>query len=285
MKKIYLGILITFGLALSAQGQKLPTIGMVFDFSVGDEFHYNHSAGSYGWWGFHASGSSRDKILDVQFSSDSNDVTYSIFREGYMSYYLNWDGTLDTTFFYSETLTETYSNLSSSMYYYNSEFTIDTIHYVSEPLCGVEIYGNACGPPDCGWGFLKKEWGIGLGKTWDQSSDGEGGGTLDSLSYYKKNGIECGTRVEVLVAINEIDIPENVEVFPTVFADRVWIRSDRSQSMYFSLYSISGKEVFSTQLNSDMSDVDLNFLDSGSYLFSIRNEKSVKVKSGIIIKE
>ena len=65
MKKIYLGILITFGLAISAHGQELPTIGEVFDFSIGDEFHYNHSAGSFGWWGTSGSGSSIDKILDV----------------------------------------------------------------------------------------------------------------------------------------------------------------------------------------------------------------------------
>lgn len=160
MKKMIPSTLIVLVSFIGLSAQNLPTIGEVYDFNVGDEFRYEFSQWNTDYYSH--------KVINVDFTPDSSEVTYTFYREGTT---VDWYG--DTYPIGPDTVMEIYSNLDSSLHTffdgwypwstYGSPF--DTINHISEDLCGVEVFGVP--EHSIGYGlWMAMEWGIGLGTTY-----------------------------------------------------------------------------------------------------------------------
>lgn len=259
------------------KSQELPTIGEVFDFQIGDEFHYDNG---YDLWG--GSCSSKEIIIDVLYALDSNEVTYNVSREFYQS---TWWDSINSIPYFIDTISIEYTNLDSSMFYYDDVFLQDTVHYFDDNLCASEIYGaHYFGDGPEGQFTIIREWGIGIGCTYKTSSSWTGS-TLKFLMYYLKDGEECGSPIMTSVGIESRLNPTNISVFPTLFTDFVTIESDNKDDLTIQVYSLSGHEILTKRLTSSSSQLDLSFVPSGSYIYVIRNAKDNQViKTGKIIK-
>jgi len=273
MRKLYFGLLICLAISLNVKGQDLPTIGEVFDFQIGDEYHY---VSSYGWWG---SSYTINKINDVNYSLDSSDVIYSIFSYSYMGWILD-----SSAIFEADTFLITYTNLDSSLFYFDELFEHDTLHYFDDNFCGSEIYGAVYSSSGPWLDYTIREYGIGLGRTYFQNSSDTGTNST-GLVYYLKNGVECGSPIDISVGIDSPSNLVSISVFPTLFTNWVTIESEYQDELSVQVYSLVGHEILTKRLTSSSVQIDLGFVRSGTYIYVIRSRKDNHViKTGRIIK-
>lgn len=277
VKKLIIIPLIILNTSLSVLGQELPTIGEVFDFNIGDEYHYQNEV----WYGL--SQKSRHIIIDVEYALDSTSVTYTKVIDGYD---YNLPG--DSTSFGPDTVLETYTNLDSSLY------SIDILlnqnyNFFDDDLCGVESIGAwaKTGPPV--GNPVTKIWAIGLGLTYHKEHQvppkAPGVVFKKELIYYIKDGEECGLSLILSVGDNSPRDLQNVVVFPTLFDDMITVESEYNDALIFRLYSVTGQEIINERINSASTQIDLSFVNSGSYIYLIQNDKNgITINSGILVK-
>jgi hypothetical protein len=275
MKKLTMFSMLFLIITLNAKSQELTTIGEVFNFNIEDEFHLRGPIGQ--WTSFITT---HEKIIDVNYSLDSNEVNYTIAREVYSTIF----GILDTIPYLIDTISIEYTNLNSSMFYYDDIFSQDTIHYFDDNLCGAEIYGanHTFDGPE-GIGVFERKWGIGIGLVRDYSAAWTGSSETE-LVYYIKNGVECNP-ANINVGIEPLLNPSSVSVFPTLFANKLTIESNYKDELTVSIYSLTGQELLNQQITSSSIQLDLGFVEAGTYIYLINREKDNHViKSGKIIK-
>lgn len=272
MRQIIILIIVFFTTTFPAKSQDLPSIGEVFDFQVDDEFHYFNSDWFWAYYGI-------TKIIDVDYNVDSSEVVYTSLRYSHEGWIID-----SSTLFEQDTIYLEYTNLDSSIYYYDEFFNYDTLYYLNDDLCGVNIfvaYYHIGGTfPESN----KREYSIGLGLTGNSSSS-DTGFSIGGLVYYKKNGVECGTPIDISVGIDSSVDLKGISVFPTLFKDIVTIESNNKDDLTIQVYSLSGHEILTKRLTSSSFQLDFSFVRSGSYIYVIRNAKGNQViKTGKIIK-
>lgn len=272
-----------FSSPVFSQPIQLPTIGEIFDFNVGDEFQTR----TEGDWG-DSSTMKRLIVLDKEMSSDNQSVEYTMQRS---SYYW-WDELV--SFSGPDTIYVQYNNLDSTLSHYDNIFEqygsnpdspfFDTLHYYSSDLCDAEVYRARYSEE---YDYDIKEWGIGLGETLDRSGYGPSGSSNNEteLVYYVKNGESCGTDRFAILSTEDWNA-QNLSVYPTIFEDFINVKSDHIFKLNISIYTIFGQLIFQSVVKGQSVQLQLNQLETGSYLYVIRdNEKNTRLKSGIIVKQ
>lgn len=272
MKKIISTTLLITSASLCAFGQNLPTIGEVYDFNIGDEFHTETTY----WLGTY---NTQLRIIDVEYALDNTEVTYTKALEGFIFY----DGQFLSG---PDTISETITNLDSSIFYLDDIiFNYDTLHFFSDSLCGAEIFGGNSVPGGKFLNHHEQEWGIGLGLTHSYHiTDVINATTGTDLIYYIKDGVECG--ISQTLGVN--DRPsnsQNISVYPSIFNDQFTVRAEQGYDFTFTVYSVYGQEILNEILSSTITQMNFDFVSPGNYIYVVRNRKNhAVIKSGHIIK-
>ena len=153
----------------SLQGQNLLTIGEVFDFEIGDEFHYAWNDGA-------TPGGDRSEVLWKYVSPNQDTVVYAISHNAYTVVQISIPpyGQIN---FSKWTDTVSYIYLDSSIAWYDYHFNLDSNIYIGNDSCGTGInaYDIVIGTfePD----YYKATYGRGLGRTRSYSYSTSSGAT------------------------------------------------------------------------------------------------------------
>ena len=266
------------------QAQELMTIGEVFDFEVGDEFH-SHSKMTQAM----ANGD-RMSITDKYYSANNDTVFYVEQHNTYWTE-LSWEGGEPHFIYHYNTSvkTKSYTNLSAPISDYDDGFLLNQQSYTSSQFCDSII--NKCSY-QVGPGFENDNYGRAYGKGLGMvsafhSSGMNGGVTLldDELFYYKKNGLTCGSPDLTGVNVESIAAKESgFSVFPNPTQSEIQlINKANSHPFEYCLMDGTGRTISVGKLSATEHTLQLANYKAGIYFLLIRfDNKSTTLK---VIKE
>ena len=258
-----------FSTILYSHAQDYSTWGEIYDYEVGDIFHYNEwASGSGGGY----DESTNIEIVEKTFSQDSNTVTYIEFVKR-----LYFDPGTPLHGEYSEyTDTISYDNL-------NSIFIADTI-YTSSAYNGRKIsYQNLSVPI---WTEEYRRYVDGCGFAFWYRDDKQLPAYVfeRKLKYYKKGDEEWGTPI-ILVDIDERKkVFEGVKTYPNPFTTSTTIEYELKEisNMQFTIYNVIGEVVYNAEDHirppgSHTVTWSPSHLPEGLYYGVLRSEEGVSV--------
>ena len=250
-----------------AQRVQLLTIGEVFNFEVGDEFHYK-----IGPAGLPPNGD-RVTITNKFLSSDLNSVTY--FRQhNYYSSSVDWS-TYPPTMVYNFSNfydTVTFSNLDQPITTYDNDLL--TEWFISNHC---DSLTNGCdlniGPAGFDNDNLKKEYGKGLGLIEHTlyAAQSQSFVIYNKLVFYRRGNNACGTADITKVTTEPIS---QVSVYPNPASNYLTISTDE-QNITFRIYSLTGKVMQEGDLVKGLNTVNIETLTSGIYIVNVISNQSV----------
>lgn len=256
--------LVTFVFVANVNLAQILTIGEIFDFEIGDEFH-SKSLDDV------PPNAIRKTIIDKQFSNDNTSVTYTIALDNYSSVLVFNPGPSLQYSFFADTVDVTYDYLDSLVTDEIQGFMYDTTIFVSDDLCGhlVNSYSYCIGDfePEC-W---ERAYAQGLGVTLDKYYwTGAGGQIGNSLFYYRKGNITCGVPDDTHVGITRIlDFP-SLNVFPNPAEEQALIRFPHPITGSLSLINSGGLLVREIPVSGSEFMLDREALPSGIYLLRLQ---------------
>ena len=281
MQKHILFILILI-VSFIGNGQSGWTIGDVFDFDVGDEFHFERTN--------QPTNAQRIKILNKYWTNNSQTVNYVQEND---NYYIvpDFSTSPSSSYYVFEYFIDTisYSNLGnpieSIFIPYDSTFhEYDTIIGNQSSLCNetfVENYvSTSIFEPD----MYSLKYSIGLGKIDDYYYEGgTGTGTSyyqTSMFYYQKDSISCGTRDNTTMSINEN--VANYNFYPNPTTGQIYLKTDVSHEV--SEIRISdqlGKIVYQSET---LNQINIEPLPKGVYYIQLTDSHGLISQPERIIK-
>jgi hypothetical protein len=278
-------------ISLCSYSQDLMTIGEVFDFNIGDKFHYRIPPESV------PPAIDRITIIGKFYSTSEDTVFYVRYHDSYWTE-VDWD-----TFppqllyhFYTETDTVNYTDLDSLISFYDTGFQCDTMYfecdtslYNSTEYCDRLINGYYVAVNEFEPEIYQKEYGKGIGWVWNyyySSSSLPPGVQWDSeLFYYQEDGIDCGTPDTMMVSTPELDSGGTlISIYPNPANDFIYLSlPDKIGVATFILTDLSGREILRESLNSPSADkFQVSSYHSGVYLGIIETFLGRKVVKLII---
>lgn len=197
----------------------LLTIGEVFDFEVGDQFHFRGEATGQ------PPNADRMTITDKYFSQDNDTVFYEREHSAYYTF-VDWSsgGPVLEYVFTTATDNVMYTNLDAPISTLDSMFLVN-VNVIHSPdyQCNTLINRSniSVGPGGFPADNYIKEYGKGLGLTWNYFYSGEGQTTFlnDKLFYYKKGDTTCG--VPDVVATGGFKPESSVIIYPNPATDYI----------------------------------------------------------------
>lgn len=267
---IYTFLLSTFIFGLKVQAQRILTIGEVYDFDIGDEFHYENHAFGYP----PPSGTNKiitNKWLDPLFYT----VRYEVKSIHYKPFWVGLS-TLEYNV-WSTTDTVVYTHLNDSCFtFFQFSFPVDYFYYYDSAntwVCGWQYSPNPMFEPNYYWSIF----GEGIGKvdygeasTSNQEVDGQW------LVYYSKTNKTWGKPREVPTSIQDV-IVEHIKVFPNPFMDYINV-SVAQESGIIRIYNLMGKVVLNVPILSKVNEIDMTKLPRGIYIIKIESDSEMFCK-------
>jgi hypothetical protein len=272
----------------------------VFDFNVGDEFHYLEDASHYLPGGFYKK-IDRIIIADKFYSENSDTVYYRRSINGYTEnlvptppgseYPFEWK-----YYFHSYEDQVSYTDLDSSILSlilkdhfnflneieWNEWFLSDTLIYQSEEFCNYQINGYRLSYFD----EDLVECGKGLGIVQISKSREECMCDVKNLKliYFNKGTDSCGVADNRTNTGNiSLTVNSSFHIYPNPVVNYPDIESpDELTGGIISVYDISGNILLCTKINSSKCSIDLSELSSGLYFIKIID--AISIKSFRIIK-
>ena len=262
----------------------------VFDFQVGDEFHYTDS---YNYLMFGGSASERKYIIRILKRENFNDsIRYTENVQSTRKFKLNLESEYiitsehyqDTNLirrnaeFDQEPGVPVFNKDSSSLQIY------PTFNIVSAP----EIYSkdNGCWHRslmiDDACNILSYAKGRGLISSssgcWEwQSYDRK------EQVYYKKGSVTWGTPL-VLTSNEEVNARFSINIYPNPTTDKIYIDLNDNSNCSFELFDTNGKSLVQKKLNLQKNSVNMLEFSKGIYFYRIIIDDK-QVKTGKIIME
>ncbi len=251
----------------------LLTIGEVFDFEVGDQFHFRGQASGQ------PPNADRITITDKYFSQDNDTVFYQIEHNSYYSF-LDWSSgepVLEYTF-YTSTDNMLYTNLDEPISTLDSMFLIN-VNVILSPdyQCNTLVNRSniSVGPEGFPADNYIKEYGKGLGVTWHFYHSGEGQITTlnDKLFYYKKGNTICGE--PDVVATGGFKPESSVGIYPNPAADHITftinkpIKGQGTGNATYHIINSAGLNCSSGIINQGDNKINIGELPTGLYLLKI----------------
>jgi len=283
--KFYIPFILLVTISQLCFGQQLLTVSQVYDFEIGDEFHYKN--------GSHANtpvtrNADRIKIVDKFYSNNNDSLTYIRFHNKYHTT-INASNNLDYHFMdFTDTLVLT--NLQDPIFLtatvIDTNFSYDTLTYNgTQDYCGVLINETEKWTPQPQLDPLQyiHKVGEGLGLVLNDASMIDGGndyGSFKVLYYYKKGNTECGIEDKTAVSIAEQTSAKTI-IYPSVTENRINIKS----SLPFNnikIVSLNGKEVLNFKKKEET--IAIGSLPNGVYFVLLLNNNT-KVYAQKIIKQ
>ena len=248
-------------LSLFSLGQEISTVGEIYDFEIGDEFHkwgMNDFDEYYQWMLI-------DKIINKAFSTNNDTVFYTIYRQYSESTTSNPGWTYHDT-----TIVERYTELDLPIN--NGE--IDSVY--SDSTWFNERLINSSELDDYEWYALK--WFVnGCGQAHYFYFDIYANQIESWLVYFNKNGEEYGEPI-VITNDSEFDFykPELI-VYPNPSFEKIFIKHglNNSKSQTIEIFNLQGHLVERITKLTEMNNcVDITKLPSGIYFLKLTSESN-----------
>jgi hypothetical protein len=215
--------------SLPSQSQEISTVGEIYDYEIGDIYHFKFFASSSTQWG---SSYTNIEIVDKMYSSGYDTLYYvqdiafqRIHPNPTLEYYI------DTVF---------YIDLDSLI----RMGDIDTVYSIPELYNGRTI--------NTAWyDFWAFDYVNGCGEAEVSYNDGVSVSSSDALVYYKKGEEEWGT--PIIVGIRDISSKAPfIALFPNPFNNSTTIEYKlyTKSNIQFTVYNMMGKQVYYLEENS-----------------------------------
>ena len=273
----HIKLLLSVSLLLAIGGAKAQdtisfTLRQVYDFSVGDEFHYDYRTGN----DYNLKKRTIERKISISNDSISYDVRDSIFEAVNPSENYVFDREHKHTLYY-DNLDSIVTFPNDSVFEYFDERRQVT-SFVDSVSSFCEVKGiehteiiNPLNPE----GHLKKTFYIGLG-SFETLWYGQGGGYREYLIYFKKGIIECGN--PITLGINKAQI-KLIELHPNPTLSFIFLENI-SREYAYAIYTLDGKKVLE---GNTVKKIDVRKLESGLYYLEIMANN--KILRGKFIKE
>ena len=250
--------------AIPVSGQEISTVAEIYDFDVGDVFHYYSDY-------FHMTVHKTLYEITDKYYSPSNDTLY--YTRDYKSAWKDFQGTIWNYSFGTQTIY--YTELDSLIL--NGEFV-----YVG--LFNGRIY-NLYNPCECEWlGYAE---GVGLVEDLLFIC---GTGEFDhniELRYYKKGDEEWGTPLNLYTEITESYQNSDISIYPNPAKETIYIKflsNDKVTNPTLELMTLTGNLIRTFKLNNRKSSISIDYLPAGIYLYMIKSGTTI-LKQGKIVKQ
>lgn len=263
--------------------QDILTRGEVFDYNVGDEFHYSIGGipGVY---------YKRYTVIDREESANNDTLFYQLHLSSYLAGPDGDGGTYETIS--EDTVTQTYTNLEDSITDFGPNGLIydiyldSTYHYYPDSIitydsswCNLELNGYIDYPPVFEPPLIRRTWGRGVGIVEKYHYDPSSGGnpTLEDyrLLYYKKGNDSCGEPSTASLPSN-IRNHSPVRVYPNPANDIINIDQAQNVIKSISIYDSKGAKMICT-FNQTEDNYQLNTLNLSSGMYTLLIELEDKV--------
>ena len=279
MKEKILLLLLLF--STNGFSQQILKIGEVYDFDIGDEFHYKSNLG--------LPSGERLKVIEKSYSTNNDTVFYKFEYNNYTStYYNDRDPHLQYSY-RSGVTTASYTNLESSIlanscdcsYYLENDIFCKCDSIISTSWCGLEINGYSATVGEFEPSYYVYTYGKGIGMTREYRQYGSSGGIVDvdkQLVYYKKVDKSCGEPDLTSIPGKQVN-PEPVKIFPNPTNSVINVETADNSTGYFTfeLLNIQGKTMDHREIRGRSFQYDLSGFENGIYIVKIYNAENVSV--------
>ncbi len=263
--------LIIIFLALSGivQSQELFTIGQVFDYEVGDEFHRN----AYGEYNGIAipPNAARFEIIGKYFSDELDTVHYIRYNRNYNSEFFEQPEPHLVYTFDDFVDTISFTNLDSSISFYDDGFTHPGAEIFSDSLCNIPTVGYSYENPSKSEIFMS-QYGQGLGKVWYRHYEFDMQSNYNDyvLFYYKKGDIICGNPDNTTESIENPDEAFSAfKLFPIPARDKLNIETFYNEPLKIQLFTINGQRVLEKTIQNSTESIELDMCGQGIFLVKV----------------
>ena len=282
MNRIYL-LIVFFIYALNTQSQNLPTIGEIYNFDIGDEFHYQLNITG-------PPAASRITILSKTMSANGDTVRYDYINESFYSQVESYPEMHLEYVFNTSYGTFEYIDLDSiisnpfaptdTMCFYDTLFDDDSGN------CDTMRYGFHKGCGDFEPILWRTTYALGLGKveSYQFYTAPQAYGYFLYLVYFKKGNTECGTPYVVYESIEE-ESANNINIYPNPFTDLLRIDNDLSKGIVIQIFDINSRLILQENCNDKEITLQTNYLKPGLYFILIKNTDNSIIHTQKIVKK
>jgi hypothetical protein len=275
--KALLLILLTLLLSIPSNSQDTLTRGEVYDFDIGDVFHYRSYVPSI------PPNADRVEIIDKFYSETGDTVNYVREFNNYIAIF----GEIPVEYSTEEFVdTMSYGNLDVPIAFWlpfdTSLFITEHYMYFDSTRCGVETNGYFTVTAPFEPTVVDKRYAKGLGLTYDRLELGFNMPTTSVdrvLIYYNKvNGIQCGNPDSTLLTgiRNNIHI-DALNIFPNPAKSFITLKLPQSfQALrHLLFFDLTGRQV--KQLNdvNRNQQIDISAFSPGIYLVEGTTENGI----------
>ncbi len=280
------------GIQGNSQGYQHLSVQEIFDFDIGDEFHYRNRTSwsapySYNEW-------LTRTVLNKSISANGDTLKY-LYDNTYYSE--NWSFGNVTTYFQHDTIEYPYVIFSQNevlnglpeevlpgiagwspapAYGYSIPFH-DTNYFSRNRIFSENFYeydsSCACFMWPVGNGiFPQRIYASGLGEIYE--TDPTGNVRYDSLVYYKKGNEIWGTPLNWSVILGVENSPESnygIKAYPNPAQEKFYIELENPHDKHLSLelFTPEGNLVYQTNLSGILNEIPCSHLNSGIYFYRV----------------
>jgi len=249
----------------SLQAQEIATIGEIYDFEVGDEFHTRSDWGPY----------MRDNIIITIWEKflNPNNATLSYVRN-VRKEEIDWWNNTTTYFDYIDTIS--YHHLDSLICY----GSIDSVfHDSDEPG---KYNGRYVNRQDFTWPpylYNYDDYIVGCGGPFEYYYDVQSNSWWEThLKYFKKGDEEWGEQLVIVGTPEIINTANKPDIFPNPASDFIRISFNHFKANgTVQILNSSWQCALETELYQNDQIIDISGLIPGIYLVVLRNEDTMKV--------
>ena len=278
--------------------QNVPLVSEIYDFEIGDEFHYSSSGfdNSAGGGGSYNNGRETYQIVNKWHSLNLDSVFYvrkingdRYHRHGSINNGASvWEKVDTIAFSMNATITHVIPCIIDSL------FNPNPFGFDSNLNCIDTVYIDTTG-----WTRIHElsgtDWYLdgtytiyaaGLGKVADQEDNSYYSHQRTFLEYYKKDTIECGTPL-LYVGMKESESPDDVFIYPNPVSEKLHLINSGLPPVMGTarIYSINGVELMNSTIKRGKDFLlDVSELNSGIYFLQISTDAPRLNKSFTFIK-
>lgn len=273
MSNIYYFLLL-FLVSSTLMAQEYPTRGEIYNYEVGDIFHFTEEAhwGGEGAWGGMGATVNMEVIFK-EYSENDSTLKYKFFKRSLIG---------------SSEQPEPYiEERIDSIIYYDLDQIIsgDTLYENPNFYNGRKTIASE---GENGYDYIKSRYTAGCGRSYylyEYSYPYAWTEYEVILVYYKKGDEEWGEE-QVIVSIPDIDTDNYlVKVFPNPIKESVNIRMNDSfnNQRLLVIWSLTGQQMAQFPINSIETKIDRLGLNSGIYIYQIISSSGALIQSDKLI--
>jgi hypothetical protein len=236
------------------KSQNFSTRGEIYDYEVGDIFHYYSEASSF--WNSGFQDVTNIEIIDKYYNAQEDTINYIRIvqnrrRDLYDGNFSPWEYSYITdSISYTDLDSLIISCLQCYTYSDSSYYNGRLINRLYRQYIEQNVY---------------EKYVVGCGRAEYNLSDANYGYIDSVLVYYKKGNEEWGQ--QLIVGINEHKNMENdIEIYPNPAESDIYIKSDRLLIGTVSIYSQYGQLIENIYLNKNLIAIDISELKPNIYI-------------------